>query len=115
MTKVSLEEQLGASINIWFGGATIDVHATLDAMLALMASIAVKAGCTTDERVATLADHMKSNLTMQLNHERALADNTGMRPTEITADEIESINPAAKQAFETGEPVRPVGLGAKVS
>ena len=96
MAKISLEEAVGSSINRWFGGSTIDVHTTLDAMLAVMASIAVKAGCNTDERVATLANHMRTNLTLQLNHERAVADAIRSRQKEVQPDEIEDLTPAAR-------------------
>ena len=74
MPSVSLQEAIGLAINEWFGGSTIDVHSTMDASLAVIASIAVKAGCNTDERVEVLANHMKRNLAVQLNRERALQE-----------------------------------------
>lgn len=102
MTEVSLEQALRQTINGWFGNNVIDVHSTLDAMLATMASIAVKAGCNTDERVAILADHMKTNLAVQLNRERLLTTAVRDMPTQPTSQMPEKISAAARQARDTG-------------
>lgn len=106
MPERSLEEVLGSSINNWFGSSTIDVHATLDAMLAVMASITVKAGCNTDERCAILANHMKANLAIQLSRERALIDAVESRATPVSVDGVEKMVAAGRQALAINEPVR---------
>lgn len=73
MPSDTLESRIGVAINEWFEGGAIDVHLTLDSMLAVMASIAFKAGCNTDERVSTLTNHLKANLTVQMSRERAFS------------------------------------------
>ena len=71
LPEISLEQAIGLTINEWFGGSAINVYQVLDSMTAVMASIAVGAGCNTQERAEVLADHLKNNLAVALAHERA--------------------------------------------
>jgi hypothetical protein len=70
LPEISLEQAIGLAINEWFGGNTINVYQVLDAMTAIMASIAVGAGCNTHERAEVLTDHLKNNLAVALAQER---------------------------------------------
>jgi hypothetical protein len=109
MVATSLEDALKSTIHEWFGGATIDVHSTLDALVAVMASIAVKAGCNTDERSIILMDHLKSNLTAQLSRERTIATASRAHAVGWHADSVERVTTAARRALDTGEPIRVEG------
>jgi hypothetical protein len=73
LPEVTLEQAIGLAINEWFGGSAIDVHHVLDSMLVVMASIAVRAGCNTDERAKVLTEHLQNNLAVQLSKERDLS------------------------------------------
>jgi len=115
MAEVSLQDALGLTINEWFGGSAIDVHSTLDATLGIIASIAVKAGCNTDERIAILADHMKTNLAAQLNRERTLRGLAKDGPELLEPEMLKKVTVAAKQALDTGASVRVEGANGPKS
>jgi hypothetical protein len=71
MVDVGLRDAIAATIYKYYGTKTIEVPKALDALLSVMASIAVQAGCNTDNRVRIMSDHLKTNITIELNRARA--------------------------------------------
>lgn len=64
----TLQGNIAFAITAWFGSDPIVVPETLDSLIGAMASIAVKAGCTTQERRLVLADHLRTNVLSALEH-----------------------------------------------
>jgi hypothetical protein len=64
----TLEDNIAFAVSAWFGDAPIVVPDALNALIGTIASIAVKAGCTTDERRTILADHLRTNVLSALQY-----------------------------------------------